>query len=670
MQEATINSFDHFSLEKELQATLINQEFITPTDIQIRAIPSILAGKDIFAQAKTGSGKTGAFAIPIINNIITKKLKNNNTKGPFYLVLTPTRELTQQIEGVFQDFGSKINLKTLSVIGGEEYKQQKQKLEDGTDIVIATPGRLIDLYKQQSLDFKHIHGVVLDEADRLFDMGFRKDIRFILEKIPTKRQLLMFSATNHFDVLNMAYHFNSSPEEIALTSDDNITVDSISQSVIHVGDNEKVPLLVGILKNEVEPHCIIFCNTKSETHTISTWLQNINFGFNIKGISGKLPQEKRTRIVKNFKEKKINILVSTDVAARGLDIDNISLVINYDLPQDPSSYVHRIGRTGRAGLSGKAISFCGFHDCKNLELIEEFLNNKIMIQHIDESLLETNIGRRPITEAKVGNMKEVNGNLKQEPTHDNTNYNEKKNLNQNSRRRHSGSKDKSRRNNSRPRNTPIEVKPTKSRNNIEITSNNLQDAVSQAMEFLKVDDQKLLDHTVTDKGGKKLFGLLGSKETTYNFTVSTNQELLSRNFLDNLLKLAQLDLSYNVELTEKSLLIDFVGNDEELLTKSYFELLQSIEVCLKKYLAKRVVTFPGFIVRLSCNGISDAKQVKLEETAQKLKDRVLKDQKSYMFESLGPKDRRIIHQFFSEDNEVKTDSKGKGYYKKIQLSMK
>ena len=361
-------TFDQLTLEPELIKSLDKINFKTPTPIQANVIPFLKESHDIIALAETGSGKTAAFIIPLIHKILQEGAEKLNEIR--YVVLSPTRELAQQIHEVCQSIGNHVGVTAACLIGGENIQKQKELVAKRPHFLIATPGRLKDLFQQKVVSFKKIHGVVLDEADRLLDMGFKDEICFLLYQTPKNRQLMMFSATGNHELSNIAYRFEASPKEVNLLTP-NLVVDKIHHTMAQVGDNEKMPLLTYLLKANSDAYALIFCNTKSETHIVAKWLQRLNFP--AEGISGDLAQNKRTRLLADFRSKKIRFLVCTDVAARGLDIKDINLVINYDLPQDPSNYIHRIGRTGRAGTSGRAISFCGFSDCENLEAIEQVL---------------------------------------------------------------------------------------------------------------------------------------------------------------------------------------------------------------------------------------------------------------------------------------------------------
>ena len=301
-------------------------------------------GKDVFAQAETGSGKTGAFAIPLIQRILSAETPEVLSPGkPQYVVLSPTRELAQQTHRVFETFSKELGIVSACIIGGENIDQQKKLLGQGLHILVGTPGRIKDLILQKEIFLSKCQTIVFDEADRLFDMGFKNEIEFILGKAPKERQLVMVSATSNLDVIRTAYKFHSNPEEIRINQD-KLLVDNIDHALAMVASDEKFPFLVNYLKKQEDTYAIVFCNTQYQTHMIAEWLQAM--GFKASPISGRLPQNKRTKLLSDFREKNVTILVCPDVAARGRDIKNVPLVINYELHNEAASYGHRIGSTG------------------------------------------------------------------------------------------------------------------------------------------------------------------------------------------------------------------------------------------------------------------------------------------------------------------------------------
>jgi ATP-dependent RNA helicase RhlB len=340
-------------------------------------------GKDVTVQSQTGSGKTAAFLLTIF-----ERFTREPDAGHRALIVAPTRELAVQIEQEAEVLGGHLNLRIGCFHGGVSYGPQEKKLRDGVDIVIGTPGRLLDFAGSKKLIMKDIDTVVIDEADRLFDMGFYPDIRRMLKmmKGPSERQTMLFSATISQRVGHLSWEFMNAPEPIVINPEQ-ITVEEISQEVYHVATNEKINLLLGLLDKEKPENAIVFTNTKDMAVKLSKRL-SIN-DYNAKYIMGDLPQKKRMAIIKQIKEGELQILVATDVAARGLHINDLDLVVNYDIPEDPESYVHRIGRTARAGKSGKAITLACEKYVYGLEAIEKFIDMKIPVEWADEELYQS-----------------------------------------------------------------------------------------------------------------------------------------------------------------------------------------------------------------------------------------------------------------------------------------
>lgn len=652
-----LDSFDTLGLEQNLVDVLKANNFINPTPIQQLTIGPILEDKDILAQAETGSGKTGAFVIPIINKLLNSKdkvlIENHPKFGPvatpYYIVMSPTRELAQQTYTVCQTFGKSLGIESACIIGGESIIAQKDILKTGVDILIATPGRLKDLFLQNLIDFKNTKGIVLDEADRLLDMGFKEEIQFLLRKIPSSRQFLMFSATVHIEVLNIAYRFHSVPVEIKLNSNSMI-VEKINHTVIHLGDDEKMHLLAGILKKYPETYTMIFSNTKSETMVIASWLQNL--GFKAMAITGDLPQNKRSTLIEDFRSKKIQVLVCTDVAARGLDIKDIELVINYDIPQDPSNYVHRIGRTGRAGSSGRAISFCAFRDCENLDALESYLTKKIPTEKVQEDMLKNDIGSRP----RFQDKKEFRPPLKKEikkPTQTSRTP-EKRDV------RTPVSRTPL---NNRPAaivNTPLVIRSK------EYTSTSLKNAKKQVMAFFPIKNIESLDYKILKTGKRTFFGL-GPKKITYKFFLKPNYKEIISTLLENILEKSGIELKFNInESASNRLKVVFAGNDEKLLYENDGELLNEIGFLIKLILSKFVATQDLRVDFLSEN-YKKYEQDNLEGLAKRMKDKALRSKAPVFIHPLAPKQRFIIHQYFSEDPNFETISIGQGFLKKIKI---
>ncbi|HXV22207.1 MAG TPA: DEAD/DEAH box helicase [Desulfuromonadales bacterium] len=367
--------FTELDLPEEVLKGIAQVGFTDLTPVQEESIPYALAGKDVAAQAQTGTGKTAAFLIALF----TRLLRSGKPTGrnPRALVMAPTRELVVQICEDAKGLGAFCPLRVQPIFGGLDYEKQRQALRDGVDIIVATPGRLIDYAKQRVFSFEQIEAVVIDEADRMFDMGFIKDLRYILRKLPTfeHRQTMLFSATLSPRVMELAYEFMDLAERVRIEPEQ-VTAEKVEQILYHAGRREKFPLLLGLLKKEeAADRVLIFVNTKKEAEYLTERLQDNDLKAAV--ISGDIPQNKRMRLLKEFKEGRLTFLVATDVASRGLHIDGVSHVINYDLPQDAADYVHRIGRTARAGAFGKAISFADEDLVFHLPEIEEYIGRKI-----------------------------------------------------------------------------------------------------------------------------------------------------------------------------------------------------------------------------------------------------------------------------------------------------
>ncbi len=368
--------FSEFTLDERLQKGIEAAGYINCTPVQQQVIDASKKGDstktpDLYVQSQTGTGKTAAYLVAVIDQM----LKEEN-KGKKCLILAPTRELAVQIEEEAKILAGETGLKPFSVYGGVGYEKQIANIKKGVDILIGTPGRVIDLIEGKNLDLKDSYFCVIDEADRMFDMGFYPDLRQILKCLPEaeNRQTMLFSATLNSYVKNLAWEYTRDPIEITIEAE-NITVSEISQELLHVSSDEKMKLLLGILKHENPESVIIFCNTKRSCEVVAKRLQlnDITSEFLI----GDLPQPKRLQILKSLKAGNVKCLVATDVAARGIDVDDLSMVINYDLPVEAENYVHRIGRTARAGKSGKAYTFCSEQDVYNLPAIERYIEMSI-----------------------------------------------------------------------------------------------------------------------------------------------------------------------------------------------------------------------------------------------------------------------------------------------------
>jgi ATP-dependent RNA helicase RhlB len=394
-------TFSELNLPEPVLRGVTDAGFTACTPIQEKTLPIALAGRDVAGQAQTGTGKTAAFLIALFTRLLRQEAdgKDNNPRA---LILAPTRELVVQIEQDAQLLGKYCGFTIQAIYGGVDYMKQKNALKEGADIVIGTPGRLIDYLKQKVYHLKRIEALVIDEADRMFDMGFIADLRFILRRLPPfdQRQNLMFSATLNQRVMELAYEFMNVPEKLAVTPEQ-MTAEKVDQILYHVSRKEKFPLLLGLLRKEGMERTMIFVNTKREVEYLHDRL-NAN-DFPCRMISGDVEQKKRLRILEQFKEGTLPILIATDVASRGLHIEGVSHVINYDLPQDCEDYVHRIGRTARAGAEGKAISLADEDGAFYLESIEEYIKDKVTVVWAEDDLFVHDYRRtrpKPKPEAK------------------------------------------------------------------------------------------------------------------------------------------------------------------------------------------------------------------------------------------------------------------------------
>lgn len=374
--------FREFNLDSRLMEGIQSAGYVNCTPVQEQVIAAANDGSDLYVQSQTGTGKTAAYLIAVMQEILTKP----ELAGKKVLVLVPTRELAVQVEMECKTLCAKTVLKPFSFYGGVGYEKQVAAIEKGVDILLATPGRIIDLQEQKKLDLSNVGFAIIDEADRMFDMGFYPDLRLILKHLPASenRQTMLFSATLNTYVKNLAWEYTRDAKEITIEAE-NITVDEIDQELIHVSSDEKTKLLVGILTREKPESTIIFCNTKKGCEIIGKRLA-MN-GFSSEYIIGDMQQSRRLKVLNDFKEGKVSILVATDVAARGIDVSDLAMVVNYDLPNEPENYVHRIGRTARAGKSGKAYTFCSEKDVYDLMPIERYIGKSIPCSVCNADLL-------------------------------------------------------------------------------------------------------------------------------------------------------------------------------------------------------------------------------------------------------------------------------------------
>jgi ATP-dependent RNA helicase RhlE len=372
----TEKEFEDFHFIKPLQKAIAREQYRTPTPIQSAAIPRILQGRDILGVAQTGTGKTAAFALPILHNL-AKDRRPAKAKSCRVLVLSPTRELALQIAERFGAYGRDLNQRQMTVYGGVSEKPQIKAMRSGVHVLVATPGRLLDLMNQGHIELSALDVFVLDEADRMLDMGFLPDIKKIIRKLPDKRQSLFFSATMPEKIVDLSNGLLYKPVKIDVTPPDSgaAIIGTIKHRVLFVEHEKKRQLLAHLLKQQAGGSVLVFNRTKHGANRLAKILKKQ--GFSADSIHGDRTQNARTRILKEFKSRKIGILVATDVAARGIDVDGISHVINFDLPNEPDNYIHRIGRTGRAGAKGIALSFCTEETLPLLRAIEKKIEQKI-----------------------------------------------------------------------------------------------------------------------------------------------------------------------------------------------------------------------------------------------------------------------------------------------------
>jgi ATP-dependent RNA helicase RhlB len=387
-QNATTDiSFGHFDLPSELAQGIEEAGFFACTPIQEKTLPLTLAGKDVAGQAQTGTGKTAAFLIAAFNHLLRHPAdasrKPNQARA---LMLAPTRELAIQIHRDATKLGQHTGLRIGLAYGGTDYDRQRQQLAEGVDVLIGTPGRIIDFFKQHVFDLRMAQVVVLDEADRMFDLGFIKDVRYLLRRCPPPEQRLglLFSATLSLRVSELAYEHMNNPQQVQVEPEQ-VTARHVRQVVYHTANEDKIPLLLGLMKRIGAQRSIVFVNMKRDAEKVWSYLEGNGLKSAI--LSGDVPQKKRQSLLRQFQDGELAILVATDVAARGLHIPDVSHVFNYDLPQDAEDYVHRIGRTARLGADGDAISFACERYVYSLPDIEEYIGQSIPVEPVADELL-------------------------------------------------------------------------------------------------------------------------------------------------------------------------------------------------------------------------------------------------------------------------------------------
>jgi len=373
--------FSELNLHPDLQKGLNEAGYITCMPVQEQVLKQAFSGSDLYVQSQTGTGKTAAFLVVVFQRLLSEEMLH----GKKAIIMVPTRELAVQVEEEAKLIGKYLPFKIGSFYGGVGYAQQTAMLRDNVQILVGTPGRVLDLNQSGLMNLMEVAFLILDEADRMFDMGFYPDLRKLIRAVPPadRRQTMLFSATLNAWVKNLAWEYTRNPFEIAIEPE-TVTVEEVEQVLYHVSSADKMKLLLGILKQEDPESAIIFCNTKRYAEIVAKRLRAN--GFECEFIMGDLPQPKRLKIINQIKDGKLRLLVATDVAARGLDIEGLSLVVNYDLPNESENYVHRIGRTARAGKTGKAITLASEQDVYELPRIERYVGNKIPAENATEEL--------------------------------------------------------------------------------------------------------------------------------------------------------------------------------------------------------------------------------------------------------------------------------------------
>jgi superfamily II DNA/RNA helicase len=659
----TSKPFTDFNLNEKLIGSLKALGFENASPIQELTIPIILADKDIFAQAETGSGKTGAFAIPVLEQILRKD------NDEIYIVLSPTRELAQQTHKVFSDFGEPLGIHSVSVIGGESAEKQKESIAKGARIIVGTPGRICDLIKQKVIKAKDCNCVIFDEADRLFEMGFNKDNEFVLRSVKESRQLIMVSATNNQEIFRTAYKFGSLPEEVKL-NEDSLTVDNINQQVAMISEEEKMPYLVNLLRKNDDNYAIIFCNTQYMTSLVAIWLGQMDF--KVEPISGRLPQSKRTRLLQDFRDKKINILVCTDVAARGLDIKDVNLVVNWDMPHEAPNYVHRIGRTGRAGKSGLAVGFCGYEDSENFEAITQYIGMQIPKADIEDSDFATDIVKRPRIDSKTLQPYESR-KTKEKPR--------ERTMDKKTSRTDKPRTDKPRTERKREDAPAKEVKIYERW--YKVSSYSLEEAKEKAMEYFYINEESILDHEVIGKGKKK-FIIFGPSKTEYKFKVQPIYRKILLPFLIKLFKKMDLKVYVDVTYRDPNVSVTFSGDDAGELMKQKFALHNAIKDLSTQYLRNKVSMASNTKISWRTEDgdkpKSDRKrpannrrernpnmEAQLNKIAETVINEVKEKKAAVLTKKLNPAERRIIHQYVEKEGDFTSTSVGDGRFKQIQI---
>jgi ATP-dependent RNA helicase RhlB len=400
--------FDALALHDSVRAGIRDAGFEFCTPIQASSLPIALEPRDVAGQAQTGTGKTAAFLIATFQKLLASERPADEKKQPRAFMLAPTRELAVQIANDAELLGKHTGFKVGLAFGGTDYEKQRRILADGVDILIGTPGRIIDYFKQGVFKLDQVEVAVLDEADRMFDLGFIKDIRYLLRRLPPpdKRLNMLFSATLSHRVMELAYEHMNEPELVRIEPD-KVTADRVRQAIFFPSNEEKIPLLVGLIREMGAARIMVFVNMKREAERVEAYLEGN--GIHAKAISGDVPQKKRLRMLMQFQSGELPVLIGTDVASRGLHIPDVQYVINYDLPQDAEDYVHRIGRTARAGAAGDAISFGCETYAMSLPDIEDYIGHKIPVTNYDPDLLPELKKPAPRSRRKPGPQRKRSG---------------------------------------------------------------------------------------------------------------------------------------------------------------------------------------------------------------------------------------------------------------------
>lgn len=399
-------TFESLGLDRPILNALADEGYTQPTPIQAKAIPVIMQGRDVVGIAQTGTGKTAAFTLPLLHRLMKNKIKVQ-PNSVCVLVLSPTRELASQIEKAVRSYGAKLPLKSATVMGGVSMRPQRQKLAQGVDILVATPGRLLDLIDQKALDLKRVETLVLDEADQMLDIGFLPAIRKVIAMVPKDRQMLLFSATMPKEIRALSKQHLKDPVEISVTPVAT-TAERIDQSVMHVQQPSKMFVTSKMLKERLGEQTIVFTRTKRGADKVAKRL--IADGIDAAAIHGNKSQNQREKALAAFRTGRLPVLIATDIAARGIDVPGVNLIVNFDLPEVAEVYVHRIGRTARAGAAGQAIALCAPEERKLLRAVERLTKQEIQVISAPEGVAAVDMNEPPATERKTGRPNKPNRN--------------------------------------------------------------------------------------------------------------------------------------------------------------------------------------------------------------------------------------------------------------------